>query len=56
MHSLFTRIIHLLNNLKAEIFNSLFCGHFTAIDYYFNPNESGIFEVSPPFIFHEQLM
>ena len=42
MHSLFIRIIRLLNTLKAEIVNSLFCEYFAAIDHDFNPNKSGL--------------
>ena len=56
MHFLFIRIIRLLNTLKAEIFNSVFRECFTVIGHGFKPNKSGLFEVSSPFIFHEEVI
>ena len=54
MHSLFIRIIRLLNTLKAQVFNSLFYKYFTATEHDFNPSKSGL-RLVPPFIFHEEL-
>ena len=38
MHSLFIGIIRLLNTLKAQNINSVFCECFTVTDHDFKPN------------------